>query len=112
MSEELGRPNGEGADGELEKLKALGCPLGLRISSVGQVEWKDTVPGRGHRAGPLQRHGNEVGIGDVGLNLRESFLEVRLRHLFDAPFLVGFGAEEASLQQIRQSRHGSSRLFL
>jgi len=111
MSEELGGSNGERADGELEELEALGSALGLGVCSVGRVEWEDAVPRRGHGAGPLQWHGDEVGVGDVGLDLRERFLEVQLGHLLHAPFIVGFCAEAPSLrQQRKQSRHGWSPL--
>lgn len=109
VSEEIGRSNGEGADGELEELEALGGALGLGVGGVGRVEGEDAVPRRGHGAGPLQRDGDEIGVGDVGLDLRERFLEVQLGHLLHAPFLVGFCAEAPSLrQQRKQSRHGWS----
>jgi hypothetical protein len=111
VSEELGVSNGEGADGELEELEALGGALGLGIGGVGRVEGEEAVPRRRHGAGPLQRHGDEVGVGDVGLDLRERFLEVRLGHLLHAPLLAGFCAKPASLRQPRkQSSHGWSLL--
>lgn len=101
MSSEFGGGgNGEGADGELEELEAVGGVSGLGVSGVGRVEGEDTVPWGGHGASSLQGHGNEVGLGDVGLEIRESVGEVGLGHLFyGLPFVggVGFLAEEAPL---------------
>lgn len=68
VSEDSGRVNGEGTDGELEELKAVGGVLGFGVCGVGRVEGKDTVPRRGHGTGPLQRHGDEVGVRDVGFD--------------------------------------------
>lgn len=101
MSSEFGGGgNGEGADGELEELEAVGGVSRLGVSGVGRVEGEDTVPRGGHGASSLQGHGNEVGLGDVGLEIRESVGEVGLGHLFyGLPFVggVGFLAEEAPL---------------
>ncbi len=54
MNEEgIPSSNGEGADGELEKLEAFGGVLGLGVSGVGGVEGEGTVPRGGHGACPL-----------------------------------------------------------
>lgn len=99
VSEDLGGPKGEGADGELEKLKALGSALGLVVSGMERVEGEGAVPRRGHGAGPLQRHGDKVRLRDVGPDIRQRVVEVRLRHLLHTPFLVGFCAEAAFMHQ-------------
>lgn len=90
MSEELGGPNGERADSELKELETLGGVLRLAVSRVGRVKGECPVPGDGNGAGPLHRHGDEVGLSDVGADLRERVLEVRLGHLFHAPLPGGF----------------------
>lgn len=92
--------DGERAEGELEKLEALGGGLGLGVGGLGGVEGQEAVPRRRERARLLQRHGHEVGAGDVGLDLLQGLREIGFGHLLHRPFLrdLAGAAEEASLQ--------------
>lgn len=62
-------PDGKGADSELEDLEALSGELGLVVGGVGDVKRLWAVPRRHGSTGVLQRDGDAVGIGDVGLQL-------------------------------------------
>lgn len=97
MSNELGITYTERTDSELKQLELLGGVLGLEIGRLGGVEGKDSLPRRRERAGILQRDGNEVRGGDVGLYLLQGLDEVGLRDLLHEPLFGKLGAETASL---------------
>ena len=67
IGNDLGRPNGEGANGELKDLEFVGGEPGLGVGGLGRVEGENAVPRSGDGAGSLERYGNEIGLGDLGL---------------------------------------------
>lgn len=64
---DLGRPHGERANGELKELEFFGGEPGLGVGGLGSVEGENAVPWSGDGASFLERYGHEVGLGDLRL---------------------------------------------
>ena len=71
MGSDFGARDSEGADSKLENLEAFGGASGLEVGDFRSVEGGDAVPSGGERACILERNGDEVGRGEVGIDLLE-----------------------------------------
>lgn len=96
MSDKLGFPDRKGAESELEDLKLLGGVLGLAIGGVGGVKGLKAVPRERRRTRLLERESDEVGGGDVAVQVPQAAMEVGFANLTNAP-LIG-GTVEASVE--------------
>ncbi|KAK8588480.1 hypothetical protein V6N13_087401 [Hibiscus sabdariffa] len=97
VGSDFGARYGKGADGELEELEAFRGASSLEISGFRRVEGGNSIPRGGERAGVLEGNGDEVGRGEMGLELLEGVVEVGFCNLLYAPLelmrMADFGAK-------------------
>lgn len=106
VGSDFGARDGEGADSELEELEAVGGSSGLEVGGFRAVKGGDAVPSGRERAGVLEGNGDEVGRGEVGVEVVEGVVEVGFCNLLYAPLelmlmtIPGyFGAKETPWYQ-------------